>query len=801
MDSKTQLKQLKEAKVLAMDNSPEQMLPKVLETTDSLVTNAFKNSNIKGDSEEFVELSRFFTQLFSDTLNHEQIPTSELPFIASKHLDTLWLICSNCKDPVSFKFTVLSFSSIYPLLFDLVAKTSNEKLWNLLQTMKKFIVNRWKRDIINLDSTNGIMDQTLTCDAKHIGCKLAMIKFLSQAIIVQTNIMDNKNDSLKNKKNNNPHGNYIYSINLLSVPDNHPVISNKSKLESESKVYLDLLLNYLIEEPMMVSSTFIGVINCLSFVMKERPQTTTRILSGLLKFNVDAKYQLDNMSTINYKLAKRFVERCYKNFVQFGIRNQLIKNSSSMNQIYTKLTKISQTLHIIGEESKSKGVLNFDSKQIKNKISDSDRNKVLSHRLKIQQKYFGDNTDNKNGLNADDNTRNDSEISSTLSTPAPQIPPINNKNVTLLADLQKYTLTKDLTTKFLNNSPIAINNSYSAIFSLMNSEDSKQNLSELPQDVLSQLATEAIFKADTTKLISGLSIVASRYTDLMAKSNGSKRKNESTDGIEVKRQKRDSSEVKNETDSESDKEELEPEIEEDTVDLSKILAKPQIMNEVQKLATAKRIIQNIMAIKDNNMSPSLTMTSVESPYNKVKLLEWKNTESWYQVLVRLATRGTNATPQISDLIRDELLSYILSDFQNNITIIIEWLNEEWYSENILKINKDDTDQPTNYKKWSLRVLEELIPFMENQHRRIFIRLMSELPRLEQEHFDKIKPILLDPGRSALGFQTLKFLIMFRSPVKAPIKILLQQLMQEDSSLQEKCQGILDKYYSTTPEQT
>ena len=70
--------------------------------------------------------------------------------------------------------------------------------------------------------------------------------------------------------------------------------------------------------------------------------------------------------------------------------------------------------------------------------------------------------------------------------------------------------------------------------------------------------------------------------------------------------------------------------------------------------------------------------------------------------------------------------------------------------------------------------------------------MSELPRLTEAHLNKMKQICLDPARNSLGFQTLKFLVMFRPPVKDIIKSFLESLMTEDSSLEAQCQSILKK---------
>lgn len=363
-----EMDQLFQAKQLAMANSPEQMLPKVLETSASLYHSKSASTLLK------LELSRFIPDLLLDILRHEQIPVTQKPFIASQHLNCLWSICQNVRDSIAYKFSILAFSASYPLLFDLVAKASNQEMWDTMQQMKTFIVSKWNTTYpLNPSSDNA--NEDFIDDARSIGTRLATAKFISEIVIVHTSRNNSSNSSGKNRAS---------SISISSVPDNHPIISNKQSIESEAKKFLDILLNYLIEEPMMVSSIFIGILNCLSFIMKQRPQATMRIITSLLKFNVDAKFQADNISVLNYRLGKRFVERCYKNFVQFGLKSQLIKNSGSMSAQHSKLSKISQTLYVIGEETRSKGILNFVPEEIENKMSNKDKQKYALLRKKQQ---------------------------------------------------------------------------------------------------------------------------------------------------------------------------------------------------------------------------------------------------------------------------------------------------------------------------------------------------------------------------------------------------------------------------------
>lgn len=790
--SLSEMDQLYQAKKLAMENSPELMLPKVLETSASLYIAEGTAPALK------LELARFTARLLLDVVTHDNIASSQKPFIASQHLSCLWSINRNVADSIAYKFSVLAFSACYPLLFDLVAKTSDQKMWDTMQEMKSFIATNWN-SMYPLQMPSIESDPFLNA-RKNVGSKLATAKFLSQIVITHTS---------RNGNNVN-----AGSISISSIPDGHPVISNKQQLESEAKKFLDLLLNYLIEEPMMVSSIFNGILNCLAFIMKQRPQATMRILSGLLKFNVDGKYQADDISVLNYRLSKRFVERCYKNFVQFGMKSQLIKSSGQMASQQIKLSKISQTLHVIGEETKSKGILNFNADQVENKITIKEKQKYLA--LKRKQATTSKSTR--------------SVASPMMSPPAggfsstPQpghsiSPPVEEPQIDTttqqLLDLQRYTMSKNNIAGFFNNSPIAIDNSYCAVYSLMNSRNSEQDVTKLPQDIMIKLCSEAFYNADTTKMISGLSIVASRYTDLMNKvaqlqqqkqqqqqeqpqEPSKKRKveveNDASDSKKIKRED-DSSLRSNSADNES---KLEDEDDYDAIrDHKQIeveLIKPQPMSDEDKMKHLERIVQHIMEVKDNDEASDVNTALVkdQGPLEKIKLLQWNNKESWLHILTRLCTRGVSHQDEMSNFIRKTLYDYFMDDFNNRIGMALEWLGEEWYHESL---SSDSPSEYPNYDQWSSKFLDGLIPFLENQHRRIFIRLMSELPRIEQLHIDKVRPICLDPARSSLGFQTLKFLVMFRPPVKPMVKTLLEQIMLEDATIKEQCSAILNKFYS------
>lgn len=781
--SSAEMEQLLQAKTLAMHNNPTEMLPKVLETTASM----YHNGNL---SKLKLPLAKFFTQLVLDVVSMDSpIANTERPFIAAQYLPLLLAMAQSTTDVLVYKNIVLIMCASYPLVLDLVAKTSNQEMFDQLCILKNFVLSHWRtayplRTTIDDESDVG---QWLVQIDQNIGVKLATIKFMSEIVLSQT----------KSSGGN--------EINSSTIPYNHPVL-NKAALESEAKKLLDMLLNYLIEEQYMISPVFIGIINSLSFVIKRRPQTTIRILSGLLRFNVDAKFPLEGKSDLNYKLSKRFVERAYKNFVQFGLKNQIITkslSSGSGSSIYSKLTKISQTLHVIGEETKSKGILNFDP-------SKGNSKKTLSRQDKLKYISLW-----KRQLSALQSTLG---MSTNTSTPvsAPTMGSSTENMLDQLKILQKYTLNKasHQGSTFFNNSPKAINNTYSSVYSLMNSSNSNQDVTQLPNDMLIKLSTEAILQMDTTKLITGLSIVASRYTDLMntyansvPSSSSSKRKSDDDDDSSNDKEvgiddATDNKKIKMETEELAE----EPEEPEDDDRMQKMLQQeesaqensgeanesspatkeiappfePDSLTQDEKLKYLSKLTTNLF-----ELSSRQDITPAKSSSSSPILLDDDNSSSWLHVLIRLITRGI-AAQEASDLVREELLNFFIQDFEQRVSLIIEWLNEEWFFQTSLR------QEPSNYKKWSLRVLESLGPFLENKHRRFFIRLMSELPSLQCDHLEALKPICLDPARSSLGFQTLKFLIMFRPPVQDTVRDLLHQLKKEDEGLHKQCDSLLDR---------
>ena len=175
--------------------------------------------------------------------------------------------------------------------------------------------------------------------------------------------------------------------------------------------------------------------------------------------------------------------------------------------------------------------------------------------------------------------------------------------------------------------------------------------------------------------------------------------------------------------------------------------RPKVLSDSEKHQLLSRVVERIMSIKDleddNGNDTATSQNELSSAFlARIRFSEWDNKTSWLTLLTRMATRGLSHTPDMCDVVRDAIYEYFVEDFSNRIAVVIEWLSEEWYYETLIT-NGRSTEV---YDKWSLKVLDGLVPFLENSHRRLFIRLVSELPRLSQSHIDRIKSCLLYTSR-------------------------------------------------------
>lgn len=167
-------------------------------------------------------------------------------------------------------------------------------------------------------------------------------------------------------------------------------------------------------------------------------------------------------------------------------------------------------------------------------------------------------------------------------------------------------------------------------------------------------------------------------------------------------------------------------------------------------------------------------TTLES----VAITEWDK-EAWIVLVSRLSSRALTALDDtnLPNLLRERIFEYIMINFREHMDLIISWLTEEWYSDSLTNagittsegdISNSGTSNSGNtgvYTKWSNRIFDNILPFIESKDSRIFLRFLGDLPFLTPSHVGKLKTLCLDPERQKLGFAAIKYLLLLRPPAR------------------------------------
>ncbi|KAI0402044.1 mRNA cleavage and polyadenylation specificity factor complex subunit [Xylaria palmicola] len=159
-------------------------------------------------------------------------------------------------------------------------------------------------------------------------------------------------------------------------------------------------------------------------------------------------------------------------------------------------------------------------------------------------------------------------------------------------------------------------------------------------------------------------------------------------------------------------------------------------------------------------------------------------DSWVTVLTRLATRANAGldetlvkdegtalalpTVSMSDSIREMLYAYVLEDFRKRIDVAVTWLSEEWYKERVQQrfapSPNRPLDVPGNYEKWTLRLVDAFLPYLHSQDK-VMTRFLSELPELTVSILSRLTTLCRDPSLVNLALTSLYYLVIFRPPVR------------------------------------
>ena len=185
----------------------------------------------------------------------------------------------------------------------------------------------------------------------------------------------------------------------------------------------------------------------------------------------------------------------------------------------------------------------------------------------------------------------------------------------------------------------------------------------------------------------------------------------------------------------------------------------------------------------------------EKGFNRLAVASSQDRDGWITLLTRLATRSSpspdetdtvkrededaitkkNHLPDLPDKIRDGFHRYIMDDWRPRIDMAIAWLNEEWYADTLRSKSSlnaphnpatpDQSLNLPNYTPATLHLLDSLLPYVDKTDGRYLTRLLSEIPYLPPQTFERIQKLALDPERVKLAAELLMYFVLFKPPVR------------------------------------
>lgn len=151
-----------------------------------------------------------------------------------------------------------------------------------------------------------------------------------------------------------------------------------------------------------------------------------------------------------------------------------------------------------------------------------------------------------------------------------------------------------------------------------------------------------------------------------------------------------------------------------------------------------------------------------------------------RLVSRLVARGLGDGSLAKQVSHKKLYAQLVPDFRSQFDAIILWLSEVYYA----------LEDRAMYFELVSQVVDDILPKLEVDDSRIFIRLLSELPEINREIVYKLKSICLDPERAVIGSRAIKFLIMFKPPCRKDCLDLAKELVDAGVT---SLQSVVDKY--------
>ncbi|KIJ55664.1 hypothetical protein M422DRAFT_63678 [Sphaerobolus stellatus SS14] len=134
----------------------------------------------------------------------------------------------------------------------------------------------------------------------------------------------------------------------------------------------------------------------------------------------------------------------------------------------------------------------------------------------------------------------------------------------------------------------------------------------------------------------------------------------------------------------------------------------------------------------------------------------------------------------SNEMRETLCNYVLEDFPSRVRLATVWMNEEWYNDRIR--SRTNASRPSQYEVWLQRIVTGHQENLDTKDR-TFSQFLLDLPSLPDGILDMLREFCSNPDRTQVGFLTLREFVTLRPPLRArALKTLLDLTTHPDKTI-------------------
>ncbi|KAK4129237.1 hypothetical protein N657DRAFT_562576 [Parathielavia appendiculata] len=639
-------------------------------------------------------LRRWGAEFLAESLATPVLTMRDKENITVAVLDTLrGLLDGVGEDTIVLKASVAAAASAYPVALRWIINNSyHTESWEQMSSIKSRILQIW--------------------DGAPAPVRLSCIKFAQRVVLAQTasNGMEQKTNGL--------------DISLNMIPANHPLLDPR-KLEAEATGLLDRMLGVLQDnssDALLVDAT----LNCLSILIRTRPNTSNRILNAVLNFN---PLKLANSPmTPKTRVLVKSLEKTTRMLLTHLLRRD--PNNPMAGRIHQYIERMMRSRAEIFDEASRKRAL------VDQAVGDAKRQKMEG---------------------------------------APQfmVPPLGPGPHSLAG---VFTLTSNPGLQAFDATQLPAN---------LAAKISVKTLMTLDQQIF-DLAVAGIRDRLTSIYAAGAAAAVAAQPAVNNAATAPLGVDEDDDDYEPDlTPAEDTEQILNKLDNAPPEEPTELAADAAALALGpfRLPAPPTLdPDAAAKLsqAAASRVFGPLSVLKESGAS-----RKPKAGINRLAASSYDR-DSWLTLITRLATRSTaglddlssikmedgaldNHPPRMSlgDTIRELLYTYILEDWRRRIEIAVAWLCEEWYNDQLTKRSSGggyNDAAALHYERWALRLFDGFLSYITAQDK-VLTRFLAEIPELSRPLLGRLKVLCEDPTTVQLALTTLLYLVMMRPPVR------------------------------------